>query len=133
MAEVVPRGKSLLSWKKMSKADIEVIFSEPFQRELKRLAKAYRHIRQDVLPLVTQLENGETPGDKLRNLVPYIVYKTRVKNSDAQRGKSGGYRVIYYVKTEETVMMLVIYSKSEQENIDPQRLLEIIRASEETE
>jgi len=38
----------------------------------------------------------------------------RVRNSDIQKGKSGGYRLIYYVKTATAIILLTIYTKSEQ-------------------
>jgi hypothetical protein len=54
----------------------------------------------------------------------------RVRNSDIQKGKSGGYRLIYYVKTSTAIVLLTIYSKSEQEDIAAEELLEIIVAYE---
>jgi len=35
--------------------------------------------------------------------------KVRLRNSDAQRGKSGGYRVIYYLKTKAKIILVTIY------------------------
>jgi mRNA-degrading endonuclease RelE of RelBE toxin-antitoxin system len=55
------------------------------------------------------------------------VFKVRVKNSDIQKGKSGGYRLIYYVKIEETVVLLNVYTKSEQANISNQQIINIIK------
>jgi mRNA-degrading endonuclease RelE of RelBE toxin-antitoxin system len=52
--------------------------------------------------LVNQLEQGETPGDQIQG-TGHSVYKVRLPNTDAQRGKSGGYRVIYYLKTSSKV------------------------------
>lgn len=43
--------------------------------------------------------------------IDYQVFKLRVKNSDIQKGKSGGYRLIYYVKTEQGIILLTIYTK----------------------
>ncbi len=71
--------------------------------------------------MLDRLEQGETPGDQLQG-IGYTVYKVRVKNSDAQRGKSGGYRVIYYVQTEEHITMLAMYSKSDQADIGAETL-----------
>nr|WP_322095882.1 type II toxin-antitoxin system RelE/ParE family toxin [Pseudanabaena mucicola] len=49
--------------------------------------------------------------------VGYTVFKLRIKNSDNQKGKSAGYRVIYYLKTSTSVILITIYSKSEQSDI----------------
>ena len=40
-----------------------------------------------------------------------------MKNSDNQKGKSGGYRLVYYLKTSANVLLLTIYSKSEQDDV----------------
>lgn len=55
-----------------------------------------------------------------------LVFKARVENSDANKGKSGSYRVIYYVQTEDKAILLTIYSKSEQEDISNQEIREIL-------
>ena len=47
----------------------------------------------------------------------YAVYKTRLPNRAARRGKSGGFRVIYYLQLADSVTLLTIYSKTEQTDI----------------
>jgi mRNA-degrading endonuclease RelE of RelBE toxin-antitoxin system len=42
----------------------------------------------------------------------YIILKVRVKNSNIQKGKSAGYRMIYQVESPISVLLLTIYSKS---------------------
>ena len=56
-----------------------------FERDLKRLAKRYRHIRQDLEPLIQALEAGKLPGDEIPD-IGYPVYKVRLKNTDANPG-----------------------------------------------
>jgi mRNA-degrading endonuclease RelE of RelBE toxin-antitoxin system len=63
--------------------------------------------------MIEQLEQGELPGDQIPS-IGYTVFKLRVRNSDIQKGKSGGYRLIYYVKTATAIILLTIYTKSEQ-------------------
>ena len=104
---------------------IKVEASRTFRRNLRTLAKKYRRIKKDIQPVVQQLENGELPGDQVSG-VGYTVYKLRVRNSDTQKGKSGGYRLIYYIKTENGIILLTIYTKSEQANISAQDIREII-------
>ena len=87
-----------------------------FKRNLRTLAKRYRSIRNDVQPVIEQLESGELPGNRISG-IGYEVFKLRVKNSDIQKGKSGGYRLIYYVKTATGIILLTIYTKSEQADI----------------
>jgi mRNA-degrading endonuclease RelE of RelBE toxin-antitoxin system len=87
-----------------------------FTRKLDILAKKYRKIYQDVQPVIEQLEQGELLGDQIPN-IGYPVYKMRIRNSSMQKGKSGGYRLIYYLKTAHSIILLTIYTKSEQVNI----------------
>ncbi|KYC37263.1 addiction module antitoxin [Scytonema hofmannii PCC 7110] len=96
---------------------VQVVLSELFLKEIKDLAKSYRSVRKDILPLINKLSNGEIIGVRLQGF-DYEVYKVRVKNSDNKKGASGGYRVIYYVKTTDFIVLSNIYSKSDYENID---------------
>lgn len=77
---------------------IKVEATPTFNRNLRTLAKKYRSIRNDIKPVITQLEQGELPGEQISG-IGYEVFKLRVRNTDIQKGKSGGYRLIYYVKT----------------------------------
>lgn len=38
-------------------------FTPEFKRNLRALAKKYRHIRDDVEPIIAQLQEGELPGE----------------------------------------------------------------------
>lgn len=104
---------------------IQVEVSPTFNRNLRALAKKYRSVRNDIQPVIEQLEQGELPGDKISD-IGYAVFKLRVRNSDTQKGKSGGYRLIYYVKTARGIILLTIYTKSEQVDIAADDLRSII-------
>ncbi|MEM6835859.1 MAG: type II toxin-antitoxin system RelE/ParE family toxin [Cyanobacteria bacterium P01_C01_bin.120] len=98
-------------------AAIQIALTPRFQRDLRVLAKRYRSIRSDLTPLIEQLQAGETPGDRIIG-TKYQVFKVRLRNSDIKKGKSGGYRVIYYVKTAESIILATIYAKSDRADID---------------
>lgn len=100
---------------------IQIDLTPRFKRDLKQLAKRFRRIRSDLQPLIDRLQNGELPGDPLSG-VKYTLFKVRVKNSDTQKGKSGGYRVIYYLKTEDRIILVTIYSKFDLSDIDGETL-----------
>jgi mRNA-degrading endonuclease RelE of RelBE toxin-antitoxin system len=104
---------------------IELEVSSDFKRNLRALAKRYRHIRSDLKPLLAQLQAGDCPGDQISGIA-YAVFKVRLKNSAAQRGKSGGYRVIYYLKTKAKIILVTIYSKSDQGDISDRKVCQII-------
>ena len=107
----------------------EVLFTSEFKRSLRRLAKRYRSVRRDVGPLVDQLTSGEIPGDRVQG-VGHVVYKVRLPNTDARRGKSGGYRVVYYVEVAERVVLITIYSKSDQGDVSADALRQIIESDQ---
>jgi mRNA-degrading endonuclease RelE of RelBE toxin-antitoxin system len=104
---------------------IQVLASDKFDSEIRQLAKRYRRIRLDIQPILEQLESGELPGDQIPGM-DYTLFKVRVKNSDIQKGKSGGYRVIYYLKTTTQILLVTIYSKSNKPDITAAEVREII-------
>lgn len=104
---------------------IQIEVTAKFQHNLRILAKKYRNIRNDILPIIEQLQSGELPGDRIAG-VGHTIFKLRVKNSDIQKGKSGGYRIIYYVKTPTQIILITIYSKSEQEDISAEDIQQIL-------
>lgn len=71
----------------------------------------------------TLLSSGEYSSIDLGN----DCYKMRLPNSSIPTGKSGGFRVIYYKKVEETIYLLTIYSKSDIESIDDEQLEKILK------
>lgn len=95
---------------------IQIALTPRFQRDLRNLAKRYRSIRSDLQPLIEQLQAGEIPGDRITG-TKYQVFKVRLKNSDVKKGKSGGYRVIYYVKMSDSIILATIYSKSDRSDV----------------
>ncbi|MBC7812433.1 MAG: type II toxin-antitoxin system RelE/ParE family toxin [Burkholderiales bacterium] len=89
------------------------------------MARKYPAVLNEVDGFLIALENDERPGDKIPS-VGYDVYKVRLKNASAGRGKSGGFRVIYYIRLEDHVILLTIYSKSQQSDISAEQLRRII-------
>ncbi|MBN3949163.1 MAG: type II toxin-antitoxin system RelE/ParE family toxin [Nostoc sp.] len=110
---------------------IQVETAPTFNRNLRTLAKKYRSIRNDIQPVIEQLERGELPGDQISG-IGYAVFKLRVRNSDVQKGKSGGYRLIYYIKTAMGIILLTIYSKSEQADMAADDIRSIITEYEQS-
>lgn len=109
---------------------IQVEFTDKFKRNLRALAKKYRSIRKDIQPIISQLEAGELPGDRIAG-IDYTILKVRVTNSDIQKGKSGGYRVIYYIKTTTNIILVTVYSKSEKKDISTKEIKQILTEFEQ--
>ncbi len=103
----------------------KVDLAPEFRKSIKALKKKYLSVTKEVRGLVNQLERDERPGDKVPG-VGHDVYKVRLKNPSAGKGKSGGFRVIYYLRLADQVILLTIYSKSAQSDISPQAIRDIL-------
>ena len=104
---------------------IDIQFTPEFKRNLRTLAKKYRHIRDDLDPVIDALQVGEVLGDQISG-VGYALFKVRVPNQDRAKGKSGGYRIIYYLRTTVNIVLVTIYSKTEQADISAAQIRRIV-------
>jgi mRNA-degrading endonuclease RelE of RelBE toxin-antitoxin system len=104
---------------------MNVLVTAPFERELKRLVKKYPSLRQEFGDLIQHLQEDPFQGIPLGQ----DCYKIRIAIASKGRGKSGGGRVITCVKIlADTIYLLSVYDKSEQETVDDKaldRLLEL--------
>lgn len=101
-----------------------------FRQRTRRLRRRFPLIHLDLRPLFQRLRDGERPGQLVPG-VGYTVYKVRLPNRAARRGKSGGFRVIYYVQFRDRVKLLTIYSKSDQTDISVYEIRTLVAESEE--
>ncbi len=98
-----------------------VFVTKSFTSELKKLSKRYKKIKNDYETLLENI-SSQNPKEIAVDL-GNDCYKYRLKNSDNHKGKSAGYRVVYYLVQEDTnIILLTIYSKSDYENISEQAL-----------
>jgi mRNA-degrading endonuclease RelE of RelBE toxin-antitoxin system len=104
---------------------IELKFASEFKRNIRLLSKKYRRIKSDLAPLFSELEQGVTPGDQIQS-VGATLYKVRVRNTDSQKGKRGGYRIVYYIKHQNQTILLAAYSKNEKDNISTELLQKLV-------
>lgn len=104
---------------------MKLTYSYAFVRQLKRLSKKYCRVRDDLQPLIDELLAGNTSGEQIAG-VGFTVYKVRLPNTDARRGKSGGYRVIYWLETVDARVLLTIYSKAEQADLSSKQIKRIL-------
>ena len=108
-------------------APIEIEFTPEFKRNLRVLAKKYRNIRSDIQPVIAQIPRGDFVGDQIPKTGEHTIFKVRVRNRDICKGKSAGYRLIYYARTENKVILITIYSKTEQSDITPDQIRRILK------
>jgi hypothetical protein len=104
---------------------LKLIPTPEFSRSVKKLHKRYKLISKDLKQLTQELDRGTHASIDLGN----HCFKIRLPNSSVPTGKSGGFRVIYYLQTTEAIYLLAIYSKSDLESIDEKRLVEILVAN----
>ena len=100
-----------------------VIAVPPFSRELKRLAKKYPSLKSEYQELVKELKENPEKGTPLGN----NLYKIRLAIASKGKGKSGGARVITYLKNEQgNVYLLSIYDKGERDTISDNEIKNIL-------
>ena len=100
-----------------------IIATEPFERKLKRLAKKHKSIKADLVTIVDALAVNPRQGIPIGK----DCYKIRVAITSKGKGKSGGARMITYVRIiKNTVYLMDIYDKAEQANISDKELLMLI-------
>lgn len=105
-----------------------IIPTPQFQRKVKYLKKKYRHIASDLEDLNKLLAEGPFCGESIEGLEGK-VFKIRLACSDMKKGKSKGYRVIYYYPEEgQTIYLLTIYAKAYKENISVAEIKRLISA-----
>ena len=106
---------------------IFIRFADEFENNLYSLSKRYRNIRKYIEIVLEQIQSGNFIGDRIAGLgEDYLVIKVRVKNSNIQKGKSAGYRVIYQVESSTRVLLLTIYSKSDRDDISSSEIFMIL-------
>lgn len=97
----------------------KVLTLSVFDKQLKRLAKKYPSIKVGLAKLGTELVENPSIGKSLGG----NFYKVRLKITSKRTGKSGGARVITYVKIiNETITLSFIYDKAERNIISDDEL-----------
>jgi len=108
----------------------EIRVTARFVKDVRKLKRKYHRIGDDLHILQTQLQNNPNSGDRIPN-IDGPVFKMRVQSHDMQRGKQGGYRVIYFLRAQSGVIyLLTIYAKAQQENIRPAEINQILKTIE---
>ena len=106
----------------------EVLYTDNFEHRLKKLAKKYRSVKNDLEKLITALEEYPKQGTPIGK----DCYKIRLTVTSKGKGKSGGARVITHLQVAgNLVYLLSIYDKSEQENISDKELIELLKYIQE--
>ena len=98
--------------------------SANFKKEAKRLTKKYPSLKGELVTLFTELEENPKLGIPLGN----DTYKIRLAIASKNKGKSGGARVLSFVKVTQTAVLLFsIYSKGEIDSLTDKQIKELIK------
>jgi len=96
---------------------MNIFFTEYFKRQLKKLHKKYPQAKEDLLETLDGLDLSREIS------IGRSIYKIRVKSTDQQKGKSGGFRCyLYFYQKKDGIVPLCIYPKSSRETISDQEL-----------
>jgi mRNA-degrading endonuclease RelE of RelBE toxin-antitoxin system len=108
----------------------EVVLCDSFKRAVKQFKKRYPNVTSDVSRAIQQLQDTPDAGDVIRG--GKGTRKFRVENSDINKGKSGGYRMLYYVVDHpaNVIYMITLYAKSDREDIPKNEVIELLKAAQ---
>lgn len=102
----------------------KIELTDNFKKEAKKLIKKYASLRTEIAKLGKELAENPTTGTPLGN----DVYKIRLAIASKNKGKSGGARVITFVKIiDETVYLLSIYNKGDRDSISDKEIEELLK------
>ena len=100
-----------------------VIPTPHFKRQVKKLLKRYRSLKDELNELEKSIQANPEQGTALGNK----VYKIRLAIKSQGKGKSGGARIITYVITSDLeVYLLSIYDKSDLSAIEDKTLKTLV-------
>ena len=101
----------------------KVELSDNFKKEAKTLTKKYASLKEELSNLFTRLEQTPTLGTPLGN----DIFKIRLAIASKNKGKSGGARVLTFVKvTGTTVLLFSIYNKGDKDSISDNEIKELL-------
>ena len=101
----------------------KVIEQSLYQKSFKKLSKSYKNIHLDIDKYLESISSKEDLGIELKS----NVYKVRIANSDKNKGKSSGYRLISYLAIiENKLHLLYIYDKSALVNLSENQIDNIV-------
>jgi mRNA-degrading endonuclease RelE of RelBE toxin-antitoxin system len=86
-------------------------FSRHFDQQIKRLAKRNPHLRSDLETFLNGFDPARHP------VIPGASGARKARMKVSGRGKSGGYRVIYFVHVADQIWLLTVYDKVRTENL----------------
>ncbi|MEM1326037.1 MAG: hypothetical protein AAGI23_08795 [Bacteroidota bacterium] len=102
-----------------------ITYTKEFVKDVKKLYKKYRSLKDDLDRLEKELSQNPYAGIRISD----NFYKLRLAIKSKGKGKSGGGRVIYHIELEVVenedqfeITLLKLYDKSAQENVSAKEI-----------
>jgi len=110
--------------------EYDFVIPGPFREQLDDYAQKYRHLPKDFKNFLQEFDH------RLGRTIPQCggAQKIRMRSSDKQKGKSGSFRIIYFLKRLNRVIFLDVYDKDVQADLTTEQkkrirgLIEMINA-----
>jgi mRNA-degrading endonuclease RelE of RelBE toxin-antitoxin system len=107
--------------------NFSITLTDTFSNHLKQLAKKYPSIKEDFKKLLSELSANPLSGISLGK----NCFKVRMNIASKKKGKSGGARVITYLKIEDKkITLLDIYDKAEKDALSDKELRALLKKVE---
>lgn len=108
--------------------NFEIRASKYFAKEIKRLGKKYKSLKNDYCDLLSRLQENPCEGTDLG----HGLRKVRMAISDKNKGKSHGARIITFTvfvdERNGVINLLYIYDKEERSSISKEEILEMLKS-----
>jgi len=105
---------------------LKITYTKIFKKYFKLYNKKYKSLKSDIKALEKQLLENPTSGTYLGD----NLYKIRLAIKSKNKGKSGGFRVVTYMVTEQNnnieIRLIILYDKSDISNIKKEELIKLI-------
>jgi len=103
--------------------EYSIFATSVFKKQFDKLCKKYPSMAEDVDALKESLLSRPVQGESLG----HGLYKVRLVIRSKGQGKSGGGRVITWIKlVDHKIVLVTMYDKSDQETITIKDLLKLI-------
>ncbi|SHO80537.1 hypothetical protein MNB_SV-15-1405 [hydrothermal vent metagenome] len=102
---------------------LQIVEKVLYKKSFKKLSKHYKNISNDIDDFLNSINSKDDLGIEIKS----NIFKVRIKNSDKNRGKSAGYRLISYLTiVDNQLQLLYIYDKSKIENLTENEIDKLI-------
>lgn len=98
-------------------------YGNNFLKEAKKLSKKFKLLKLDLEKAVEDMKNKEDLGIPLG----CNLFKKRIINSSIPTGKSGGFRIIIYRYIKNRIVLISIYSKTNQDSLSDDEMKALVK------